>query len=155
MESFHQIMIQHLLGSANVFKYNWLEFWIDFSKLDDENQFTGEEYRSEMVNQILPKIHTYDLSDEQQRYLMLLRHDMFLNETEEGFTVIVPKNYADKIKIILNRLTSKVSFTLRYFIVFTFSSRKRSNSSTGKTLTISRNDPTCCCGSLWCLNAMN
>lgn len=114
MIEFHESMIKHLLVSGNVFKYNWLEFWNEFS---DKNMLDvgGEALRREMVKIILPSIYLFQLTEEQMQVLKILRHDMFLDENEEGFTEIIPRNHAERIKMIIERLSARVSCFL-FFI---------------------------------------
>lgn len=114
MNTFHDLLLKHLLSSENVFKYNWLEFWNHFSENNMLDK-PGNELRSEMINNILPRIYTFSLTEEQRNYLKILRHDFFLNEDNEGFTLIRPRSEAEGIKIIFDKLRDKVIFF--YFFV--------------------------------------
>lgn len=105
---FHESMINHLLTSGNIFKYDWLDFWNQFSE-ENELVVQGHEFRKEMVEKILPNIYSFALTERQKQILVLLRYDMFLNENEKGFNLVVPRNHVERIKIIVERLQSWVS----------------------------------------------
>ncbi|KAL5273199.1 hypothetical protein ACFFRR_000143 [Megaselia abdita] len=112
MEGFHCEMVNYLLEIGNIFKYNWIDFWTSFAESFDF-KISGEDFRSEMTQNVLPKIKTFDLTEQQKEYLKILRYDMFLKEHEDGFTVIVTKNESERIKIILTHLESRK--TVQFF----------------------------------------